>query len=77
VIAGGVAHGSQGSQGAHGLHGGHAFPYTGAHCSAGAPRHSQLQQRHPTALPVSVNNTVRISAFFMIRVSSRSIFVGL
>ena len=71
VIIGGVAHGS------HGLHGTHGLAKIGAdmHGSHGAPRHNQLQQRHPTALLVSINTAVKINSFFIIRISNRNVLV--
>ena len=65
IIAGGVAQGSHGftqADGAHGL--------------LNAPRHSQSQQRHPTALLVSINTAVSTKSFFMIHISNRNILVS-
>ena len=67
IIAGAVAHGSHGGQGLTQAAGGHGLWY--------ALRHSQSQQRHPTALLVTINTAVTTKSFFMTHISNRTILV--
>ena len=77
MITGGVAQGSVGSQLGQGVAQGSG--QAGAYAAGGgqgfqsAPRHSQSQHRHPTALLVSTNRAVSVSSFFIIRISNRDI----
>ena len=63
----GVPHGSQ-----DGAHGG-AQTGAGGQGLAHAPRNSQSQQRHPTALLVSINTAVRINSFLIFLISSPNV----